>query len=78
MVNIIFDFFCSPSQSTVLYFCWIVLTLLMGVYVYVYIYYFNYLPNFVTAICLGLISSFWIFVLILLNAITNHLWNLCT
>ena len=42
-------------------------------------HYFNYyLPDFVTAICLGgssLISHFWIFVLISLNAITNHLWN---
>ena len=39
-------------------------------------YYFNYyLPDFVTAICLGLylVSHFWIFVLILLNAITNLL-----
>ena len=35
--NINFDFLCSPGQSTVLYFCWTVLTLLMGVYVYVYI-----------------------------------------
>ena len=33
----IFDFLCFPGQSIVLYFCWAVLTLLMGVYVYVYI-----------------------------------------
>ena len=42
-------------------------------------YYFNYyLPDFVTAICWDsyLVSCFWMFVLIWLNAITNHLWNL--
>ena len=33
----IFNFLCSPSQYTVLYFCWTILTLLIGVYVYVYI-----------------------------------------
>ena len=37
LVDIIFHFLCSPSQSLVLYFCWTVLILLMGVYVYVYI-----------------------------------------
>ena len=44
-------------------------------------HYFNYyLPDFVTAICRGfsLFIHFWIFVLISLNAITNHLWNLCS
>ena len=50
------------------------------VYMYMCIFhYFNYyLPNFVTAICLGFIFcfSFWIFVLISLKATTNHLWNL--
>ena len=59
-----FDFLCLPVQPTVLYFSWTVLTLLMGVYIYVYIYvcifhYFNYyLPDFVTAICLGFIFGF--------------------
>ena len=33
----IFGFLCSLGQSIVLYFCWTVLILLMGVYVYVYI-----------------------------------------
>ena len=32
-----FVFLCLLDQSTVLYFCWTVFTLLMGVYVYVYI-----------------------------------------
>ena len=35
VVNIIFDYFCSLGQSTVLYFCWTVLTSLMDVYVYI-------------------------------------------
>ena len=42
-------------------------------------HYFNYyLPDFVTTICLGFILGFffWVFVLISLNIITNHLWNL--
>ena len=30
VVNIIFDFLCSLGQSTVLYFCWTLLILLMG------------------------------------------------
>ena len=41
-------------------------------------HYFNYyLPDFVTTICWGfiLVSCFCIFILISLNAITNHLWN---
>jgi len=66
-----FYFLCSLGQSTVFYFCWTVLTLLMGVYIYIYIYTyiyicvcvcvcvfhcFNYyLPDFVTAICVGFI-----------------------
>ena len=37
LVDIIVGFFCSLGQSTVHYFCWTVLILLMGVYVYVYI-----------------------------------------
>ena len=37
LVDIIFDFLCSPSQSIVLNFCWTALILFMGVYVYVYI-----------------------------------------
>ena len=37
LVDIIFGFLCLPGQSIVLYFCWTVLILLMGVYVYVYI-----------------------------------------
>ena len=44
-------------------------------------HYFNYYwPDFVIAICLGssLVSYFWIFVLISLNGITNHLWILCS
>ena len=66
-------------NSTVLYISWTVLTLLVGVYVSMYIHYFNYyLPDFVTAICAGFIFGLliWIFVLISLNAIMNHLWNL--
>jgi len=35
---IIFGFLCLPGQSIILYFCWTVLILLMGVYVYVYIH----------------------------------------
>ena len=35
-VNIISDFLCSLGQSTVLYFCQTLLTLLMGVYVLVH------------------------------------------
>ena len=44
-------------------------------------HYFNYyFLDFITSISLGfiLVSHFWIFVLISLNAITNHLWNLCS
>ena len=37
LVDIIFGFLCSLGQSIVLYFCWTVLILLMGIYVYVYI-----------------------------------------
>ena len=37
MVDIILGFLCSLGQSIVLYFCWTVLILLMGVYGYVYI-----------------------------------------
>ena len=33
-VDVIFGFLCLPGQSIVLYFCWTVLILLMGVYVY--------------------------------------------
>ena len=35
--DISFGFLCLPDQSILLYFCWIVLILLMGVYVCVYI-----------------------------------------
>jgi len=37
LVDIIFGFLCLPGQSTVLYFCLNLFTLLMGVYVSVYI-----------------------------------------
>ena len=37
LVDVTFGSFCLPGQSTVLYFCWTVLILLMGVYVCVYI-----------------------------------------
>ena len=37
LVDIIFGFLCSPGQSTALYFCLNLFTLLMGVYVSVYI-----------------------------------------
>ena len=35
LVDIIFGFLCLPGQFIVLYFCWTVLILLMGVYIYV-------------------------------------------
>ena len=35
LVDIIFGFLCLLGQSIVLYFCWPVLILLMGVYVYI-------------------------------------------
>jgi len=38
LVYIIFGFLCLPGQCIVLYFCWTVLILLMGIYVYVYMY----------------------------------------
>ena len=49
------------------------------VYIYMCIFHLNYhLPNLVSAICLGFIFgfSFWIFLLLSLNAVTNHFWNL--
>ena len=49
-------------------------------YMYIFHYFNYYLPAFVTAICLGssLASRFWIFVFLSLNALTNHLLNLCS
>ena len=35
MVDIIFGYLCLPGKSIVLYFCWTVLILFIGVYVYV-------------------------------------------
>jgi len=46
---------------------------------YIFHYFNYYLPDFVTAIWgSSLVSHFGIFVLISLNAITNHLWNFCS
>ena len=39
LVDIIFCFLCSLGQSIVLYFCWTVLILLMGVYVYIQLHF---------------------------------------
>ena len=55
--KLLFDFLCSPGQSTVLYFCWTVLILLMGD-MYIFHYFNYYLPDFITAICLGFIFCF--------------------
>ena len=56
--------------------------LCLWVYMYMCIFhYFNYyLPDLVTPIVWGSLLVFWfgVFVLILLNAVTNHLWNLCS
>ena len=64
----------------VLYFYWTVfISLHLWVHMYMCIlYYFNYyLPNFVTAICLGFIFGFSFLVICFnLTTITNHLWNL--
>ena len=58
LVGIIFGFLCLLGQS-ILYFCWTVLTLLMGYMYMCILHYFNYyLPDFVTAICLGFIFGF--------------------
>ena len=76
MVDIIFGFLCSLGQPIVFYFCWTVLILLMGIYVYsttlIIIFLILYLWFFWGS---SLVSRFWIFVLILQNAITNHLRN---
>ena len=49
------------------------------VYMYIFHYFNYYLPDFVTAICLGFIFGFsFLNILISLNAITNHLWNVCS
>ena len=41
LVDIVFGFLCLLGQSIVLYFCWAVLILLMGVHVYIYIYVYS-------------------------------------
>ena len=57
---------------------------LLSSWVYRYmctVHYFNYyLPDFVIAICLrlSLAFRFGVFILIPFNAITDHLWNLCS
>ena len=75
LVDIIFGFFCSLGQSTVHYFCWTVLILLMGVYVYVYIqsHFFVVVINFCLYVgllqfCGAFLFSFLFFItLIFLN-----------
>ena len=58
-MDIIFGFLYSLCQSIVFYFCWTVLTLLIGVHVYVYISLFSLLfADFVIAISLGFIFGF--------------------
>ena len=70
------------SQVNLLYFIFVGLVWLFS-WVYMYMcmfHYFNYyLPDFVTAICLGFIFGFsFLDICFNLNAIVNHLWNLCS
>ena len=79
LVDIIFGFLCSPGQSILLYFCWTVLTLCICTCVYSIILIIIWLTLDLPFVWgSSLVSHFWVFVLILLNAITNHLWNFCS
>ena len=74
-----FRLFTGSIYRTLL--SWTVLILLMAITYACICHYFNYyLPDFVIAICVesSLVSHFWVFVLIPFNAITNHMWNLCS
>jgi len=77
MVDIIFGFLCSLGQPN--YFIFVGL-FWFCLWVYMYMCIFHYFIIFLILYLWffwgsSLASRFWIFVLILQNAITNHLWN---
>ena len=60
LIDIIFGFLCLPGQSIVLYFCWTVSILLMGVFVYTVTRFFVVIN---LCLCVGLLQFCGVFLI---------------